>query len=90
VSVKITIPSYLQPYTDGREVVTVNGSTVYNCILDLFQQFPDIKKMLFDDNNKLLPYASIYVNGADAYPDELSQLVNDEDELYLLYIIGGG
>ncbi len=90
MSVKIDIPSYLQPLTNNMEVVEVNGGTVGGCLDHLVKQFPDIEKMLFAKNGKLFDYVGIYVNGEDAYPEELTKPVKDGDELHILYIIGGG
>ena len=90
MSIKIEIPSYLQPYTNNMEVVEVNGSTVGGCLNHLVKQFPGIEKMLFAKNGKLFGYVAIYVNGEDAYPEELAKPVKDGDELYILYIVGGG
>jgi len=90
MSIKIEIPSYLQPYTNNMEVVEVNRSTVGGCLNHLVKQFPGIEKMLFAKNGKLFGYVAIYVNGEDAYPKELAKPVKDGDELDILYIIGGG
>ena len=90
MSIKIDIPSYLQPFTGNTDVVEGNGSTVGECLNYLIRQFPDIEKMLFDQNGKLRVYVGIYINGKDAYPGELAKPVKDGDELYILYIIGGG
>ena len=90
MSIKIAIPSYLQSFTSNLEAVEVNGSTIGGCLGYLVKQFPGIEKMLFDKNGKLLSYVGIYINGEDTYPDELAKPVKDGDELYILYIIGGG
>ncbi len=90
MSVKIDIPSYLQPFTNNMEVVEVNGSTVSGCLSHLVKRFPGIEKMLFAKNGKLHGYVGIYINGEDAYPEELTKPVKDGDELDILYIIGGG
>ena len=90
MSIKIDIPSYLQPYTNDTEVVELNAGTVGECLNHLTEKFPGIEKMLFAKNGKLHGYVGIYVNGEDAYPEELVKPVKDGDELYILYIIGGG
>ena len=90
MSIKIEIPSYLQSLTNNTEVVETNGSTVGACLNHLVEQFPRMDKMLFDKNGKLHSYVGIYVNGEDAYPEELVKPVKDGDDLYILYIIGGG
>ena len=90
MSIKINIASYLKPLTKNTEVVEVNGSTVGECLNHLVKQFPRMEKMLFDKNGELFGYVGIYVNAEDAYPEELAKPVKDGDELYILYIIGGG
>ena len=90
MSIKIEIPSYLQPFTDNIEVIEVNGSTVGECLNHLVAQFPSSEKMLFARGGELHAYVGIYINGEDAYPDEIAKPVKDSDELYILYIIGGG
>ena len=90
MSVKINIPSYLQPYTGDVEVVEVSGSTVRECLDQLIGQFPSMGKMLFDKDRKLLDYVSIYLDGDFVYGDELAKAVKDEDEFHILYILGGG
>ena len=49
-----------------------------------------MEKMLLAKNGKLFNYVNIYVNGEDAYPDELAKPAKDGDELHILYIISGG
>lgn len=90
MSIKIDIPAYLQSFTNDTKVVEVNGSTVSECLNHLVKQFPDMEKMLFTKNGKLFSHVSIYLNEDDAYPDELAKPVKDGDELFILYIIGGG
>ena len=90
MSAKINIPSYLQPYTNEREVVEVDGSSVNECLNHLTKQFPDMRKMVFAKDGSLLDYVSIYVDGDFTYADELTKPVKDGDELHLLYILGGG
>lgn len=90
MSIKINIPSYLQPYADNIEIVEVSGNTVGECLSHLVKQFPGIEKMLFTRNGQLHDYVGIYINGDDAYPEELVKQVKDGDKLHILYIIAGG
>ena len=90
MSIKIDIPSYLQQYINDMPAVEVDGSTVGECISHLITQFPAMEKMLFAKNGQLHSYVGIFINGENAYPDELAKAVKNDDELYILYIIGGG
>ena len=90
MSIKIVIPSYLQSQANNLETVEVNGSTVSECLNHLVKQLPRMEKILLDKKGELLAYVNIYINGEDAYHDELAKPVKDGDELYILYMIGGG
>jgi molybdopterin converting factor small subunit len=90
MSAAINLASYLRPYVDDKEAVTVDGSTVRECLNALIKQYPGMKKMLFDKSGKLHDYVSVFVGGAIAYADELDKPVKDGDTLHILYIIGGG
>ena len=88
--VKINIPSYMQPFTNGMEVVEVSGSTVGKCLNHLVKQFPGIKGQLFSKDGDLFENVIISVNGESAYPEQLAKPVKEGDELNILLIIGGG
>jgi len=90
MSIKILIPSYLQAYTNDKDIVEVTGNNVGKCLNNLAKKYPNIKKMLFDKDNRLHSYLGVYLNGEDIYPDILTEPIKNDDELHLLYIIGGG
>ena len=90
MSIKISIPSYMQSFTNNMKVVEVSGSTVGVCLNHLVKQFPGMRKQLFSRNGNLFENISISVNGESAYPEQLAKPVKDGDELNILFIIGGG
>lgn len=90
MGVKVYIAPYLQQYTSNKAMVEVSGSQVGECLDQVVKLFPDVGKILFLENRKLLPHVAIYVNLADAYPEELAKPVKDGDEVYISYIIAGG
>ncbi|MFC1953826.1 MoaD/ThiS family protein [Chloroflexota bacterium] len=90
MSIRIVIPSLLQPFTNNLESVEVNGTSVNRCLNNLTKQFPNVEKMLFTQNGELMSYVIIFVNGEDIYPEELTKPVKDEDELHILCMIEGG
>jgi molybdopterin converting factor small subunit len=77
-------------YTDGSEVVEVEGGTVGDCLEHLVQQYPGMKEGLFDKKGKLLSVVEVYVNNESAYPEELAKSVNDGDEIHLILMLAGG
>ena len=90
MSIKINIPSYLQPFADGRDVVEVTGNTTGECLLNLSKRFPDMDDKIFNKGGELIDYISIFVNGELDNTDGLTKTVNDGDELHIFYILGGG
>ncbi len=90
MSIEIHLDSILYYSINSQEVVEVSGNTVGECLNHLVKQFPGIEQMLFAKNGELHGYVAIYVNGEDAYPEELAKPVKDGDELHILYVIGGG
>ncbi len=90
MSIKIFIPPYLRSFTNDVDVIEVKGSTVGGCLDNLTKQTPEIKKVLFGKNGELLDYVNIYVQGKDAYPEDLAKPVKDGDKIHIIYIIAGG
>ncbi len=90
MSIGINLHKTHRQYTDGKEIVNVNGNTVGECLRDLVSQYPEIEKQIFDNKGNLLSVLEIYLNGASAYPDELKKAVKDGDEIHLLTMLAGG
>jgi molybdopterin converting factor small subunit len=90
MSIKVNIHPSFQRHTNGVRVAKVEGGTVGECLEQLVKQFPNIEQELFDVNGELPAYVDIYVNHKSAYPEELSKVVKDEDELDIVLLIFGG
>ena len=90
MSVKVNIHKTHRVYTDGLEVVEVQGGTVGACLQHLVQQYPGMKEGLFDKKGKLLSVVEVYVNNESAYPEELAKSVKDGDEIHLILMLAGG
>ncbi len=90
MGVKVNISSILAQSTGNQTVVTVEGSTVAECLDDLIKRFPDLRKSLFDKDGKLHSFLDIYVNKQSAYPETLAKPVKEGDEIHIMFLIGGG
>jgi len=90
MSVKIHIHKTHRQYTDGLSVIETKGDTVGMCLSNLVEQFPDMKPELFDKGDKLTNKVEIYLNMESAYPDELTKLVKDGDDIHLTLLLAGG
>ena len=90
MTVKINLHKTHRQYTDGLEIVEVNGETVGACLNELVRRYPAIEKGLFDNKGKLRNNVEIYVNMESAYPDELAKTVKDGDKIHITLILTGG
>ena len=90
MSIKINIHKTHRQFTNGLDVVEVDGNTVGACLDNLVRQFPGIGKVLFNKKGKLVNVIEIYVNLKSAYPDELARQVKDGDNIHITLMIAGG
>ena len=90
MGVKVNIHKTQRNFTNGLDVVEVEGKTVGDCLDNLVKQFPAVKEGLFDKKGKLLNWVEIYVNMESAFPEELAKPVKDGDEIYLTIMLAGG
>ncbi len=88
--VKVHIHTTHRQFTNGLEVVPVEGNTVGQCLIHLVKQFPGMEKALFAKKDKLLNVVEVYVNHTTAHPNELAKPVKDGDEIHLLVMLAGG
>ena len=88
--IKVHIHTTHRQFTNGLEVVDVDGNTVGECLSRLVHQFPGMEKALFAKKDKLLNTVEIYVNHASAHPNELAKPVKDGDDIHLLVMLAGG
>ncbi len=90
MSVKVHLHTTHRRFTNGSEVVAVDGNTVGECLNHLIKQFPGLEKALFAKKDKLLNIVEVYVNHVSAYPNELAKPVKDGDEIHLVLMLAGG
>ncbi len=90
MSIKINIHKTHRQFTNGLDIVEVDGNTVGACLDNLVRQFPDMEKVLFNRKGKLVNVIEIYVNLKSAYPDELARQVKDGDNIHITLMIAGG
>lgn len=90
MAVNVHIHATHRQFTNGLEVVEVEGNTVGECLNHLIQQFPGMEKALFAKKDRLLNIVEVYINHASAHPNELVKPVRDGDEIHLVVMLAGG
>ncbi len=90
MAVNVHLHATHRQFTNGSEVVPVEGKTVGECLNHLIRQFPGMEKALFAKKDNLRNTVEVYVNHVSAHPNELVKPVKDGDEIHLVMMLAGG
>ena len=90
MAVKVHLHLTLRQFTNGQEIIDVEGTTVGECLKDVVKKYPGMESSLFGKNGKLSNIVEIYVNLQSAYPNELAKQVKDGDEIHITMMLAGG
>lgn len=89
MTIEISLHRTHRRYTDGKEIIHVEGRTVGECLRDLVEKYPPLEKEIFK-SEKLNSLVEVYLNGESAYPNELIKSVKDGDKINLVYMLSSG
>lgn len=90
MSVEVRIPTILRPYTGGEKLVSAQGSTLGEVIVDLDSNHPGISERLVDESG-LRRFINIYLNDEDVrFLSGLTTPVADKDSITILPAVAGG
>ena len=84
----VWIPSQLQPFTDGKETVSVNGSTLREIIDSLEGKYPGLEARLCEDG-RIRPTLAAAVDG-EITNVGMRQAIKPESEIHFLPALSGG
>ena len=90
MSATIELSSIFSYYTDNNLSIPVAGKTLGECIEELVEKYPEMKKLIFDREGKLTRSYDIYVNGESSYPLEMTKTIKDGDKINLVFVVFGG
>jgi adenylyltransferase/sulfurtransferase len=87
----IHIPTPLRPFTDRKESVEVNGSTVGELLADLTRQYDGLRRHLYGDDGRLRNFVNVYLNDEDIrYMQREQTPVKPGDSLSIVPSVAGG
>jgi molybdopterin converting factor small subunit len=87
---RVQIPTPLRAFT-GKPEQEAPGRTVNEVLSALCDQYPDLRKNLFNDQGRLRSFVNVYVNDEDIrYLEKGDTPVNDEDVISIVPSIAGG
>src|SRR5216110_2072096 len=91
MATKILIPTPLRPFTDKKEAVDVEGTTVGELLADLTTKHSGLKAHLYNDQGKLRSFVNIYVNDEDIrYLQKEQTPIKAGDTVSIIPSVAGG
>lgn len=89
-TIEVRIPTILRPYTGGAKVVSANGATLRDLIIDLGKKFNGLDERIMTDG-ALLKFINVYVNDEDVrFLGGLDLTLNAGDQVTILPAVAGG
>ncbi len=79
-----------QQYCGNLNTIEAKGPTVKDCLDYIIRMYPELKKAIFLENDKLHPLIEIYVNSMSTYPDALKKQVKEGDKIHIIHTLAGG
>lgn len=90
MSVEVRIPTILRTYTGGEKLVTAEGSSLQELVVNLDSHYPGIAERLVDEAG-LRRFVNVYLNDEDVrFLDGLGTAVADGDSVTILPAVAGG
>jgi molybdopterin synthase sulfur carrier subunit len=85
---KVRIPTPLRSYTAQAAVVSADGNTIDDLLIDLNRQYPGLRFRVVDEQGRLRSHMKVFVN-KDLVRD-LKTAVSADDEVTLMQALSGG
>ncbi len=87
----IIIPTPLRKFTDHNARVMLSVRSVSDAIVKLTNNYPELKKHLFDTDGKMAPYVNIFVDSEDIRNLDLEKtIVQENTTICIVPAIAGG
>jgi len=91
MAVKVSIPSPLQQYTESKDTIDVDATTVGEALAQLSSRYEGLRKHLFTETGKLRTFVNVYVNEEDIrFLQRDATPVHAGDVLAIVPTIAGG
>jgi len=90
--IRIIVPTPLRQYTEGRDAIGVEATTVADAIAELTGRYADLKRHLYGDDGRLRAFVNVYLNEEDVRYLEggVEAGVRPGDEIRIVPSIAGG
>ena len=87
----IIIPTPLRKFTNQQTRITVEGKTIKEAFSDLIVNYPDVKKNLIDENEKIRGFVNIFLEDEDIRNlQEEETIIQTNSVISIIPAIAGG
>ena len=87
----IIIPTPLRKFTNQQTRITVEGKTIKEAFSDLIHNYPDVKKNLIDENEKIRGFVNIFLEDEDIRNlQEEETIIQPNSVISIIPAIAGG
>ncbi len=78
--------------TKTVELSLPNGTTVQQAVAEVVARYPNMRRMLLDEQGELHPYVHVFINGRDApyLESALETVLQPDDSVDIFPAVGGG
>ena len=91
MAITIVIPTPLRQFAGGNSEIEVNASTVGDALLELTATHSELRKHLYNEQDKLRNFINVYVGDEDIrHLDGPATLVKDGETIMIVPSIAGG
>ena len=85
---KVTLPTPLIEYTDGKRNVEASGNTLDDLLLDLDRRYPGIRFRMIDEQDQIRAHIKLFVNAE--LERSLQSPLTEHDEVIIVAALSGG
>ncbi|MBQ8356271.1 MAG: molybdopterin-synthase adenylyltransferase MoeB [Clostridia bacterium] len=91
MQIPIYISATLRTFTNRKAEIVVEGTTIREALQRLQDEYPDSKNALFEENGRLRPFVSVFVNDVGISEESAwDTALEATDRILLLPVIAGG
>lgn len=83
----LRLPRMLSDATQTSILQAVEGDTVKDVLIDLFEREPGLRNHILDEMGSVRPHVSVFVDGRQA---DITSGVEDGSEVRILHAVSGG
>ena len=85
---KVSIPTPLRSYTDGRGIVEATGSTLADVLADLDHCYPGLRFRIITEQDDIRRHIKIFINEKPA--GSLAEKLQESDVVHIICALSGG